>query len=32
VAKVRDFLPVEGSERLSLFGEALPPGLLLGTG
>jgi molecular chaperone DnaK (HSP70) len=32
VAKVRDFLPVEGSERLSLFGEALPPGLVLGTG
>jgi molecular chaperone DnaK (HSP70) len=30
VAKVRDFLPVERSERSGLFGEALPPGLLLG--
>ena len=29
VAKVRDFMPMERSERLSLFGEALPPGLLL---
>jgi len=29
VAKVRDFMPMERSERLSLYGEALPPGLLL---
>ena len=28
-AKVKDFLPVERSERLGLYGEALPPGLIL---
>lgn len=29
VAKVRNFMPMERSERLSLYAEALPPGLLL---
>ncbi len=29
VAKVRGFVPVERGERSSLYGEALPPGLLL---
>jgi molecular chaperone DnaK (HSP70) len=29
-AKVREFMPVDRSERLGLYGEALPPGLLLG--
>jgi molecular chaperone DnaK (HSP70) len=28
-AKVRDYMPLERSERLGLYGEALPPGLLL---
>jgi Molecular chaperone len=28
-ARLREFLPIERSERLGLFGEALPPGLLL---
>ncbi|TVR99690.1 MAG: hypothetical protein EA406_02750 [Rhodospirillales bacterium] len=32
VAKVRDFIPVEQSERPALFGESLPPGLVLGSG
>ena len=27
--RVRDFVPVERAERLSLYGEALPPGLIL---
>lgn len=28
-ARLREFLPIERSERLGLFGEALPPGLIL---
>jgi hypothetical protein len=29
-AKVRELMPIERSERLGLYGEALPPGLILG--
>jgi molecular chaperone DnaK (HSP70) len=32
VMRVEDFVPVERSERVSLYGEALPPGLLLAEG
>ena len=28
-AKLKDFMPVERSERIGLYGEALPPGLIL---
>ncbi len=31
-ARLKDFMPVERSERISLYGEALPPGLILGDG
>jgi molecular chaperone DnaK (HSP70) len=31
-AKVREAMPIERSERLGLYGEALPPGLMLGSG
>jgi hypothetical protein len=31
-AKVREAMPIERSERLGLYGEALPPGLILGDG
>jgi hypothetical protein len=30
-AKVRELMPIERSERLGLYGEALPPGLILGS-
>ena len=30
-AKVRELMPIEQSERLGLYGEALPPGLILGS-
>ena len=28
--RIRNFVPIERAERLSLYGEALPPGLTLG--
>jgi hypothetical protein len=28
--KLKDLMPVDRSERISLYGEALPPGLILG--
>jgi hypothetical protein len=28
-SKVRELMPIERSERLGLYGEALPPGLIL---
>lgn len=31
-AKIKEFMPVERSDRASLYGEALPPGLVFGTG
>jgi hypothetical protein len=31
-AKIRGFIPVEGSDRASLYDEPLPPGLVLSTG
>ncbi len=31
-ARIKAFLPVESAERLSLYGESLPPGLILGDG
>jgi molecular chaperone DnaK (HSP70) len=30
VARLRTFVPIAGSERTSLFGESLPPGLMIG--
>jgi hypothetical protein len=32
VERIRRFVPVERVDRASLFGESLPPGLVLGTG
>ncbi|MGF1641078.1 MAG: Hsp70 family protein [Rhodospirillales bacterium] len=31
-AKIREALPIERADRLALYGEALPPGLILGQG
>ncbi|MGC2577235.1 MAG: hypothetical protein WA376_06620, partial [Terrimicrobiaceae bacterium] len=31
VERIRRFVPVERSDRAGLFGESLPPGLVLGT-
>ena len=30
VARLRTFVPLEGADRAGLFGESLPPGLVLG--
>ena len=30
IARLRTFVPIAGSERTSLFGESLPPGLMIG--
>ena len=30
IGRLRNFVPVEHAERLSLYGEAVPPGLILG--
>ena len=29
-ARIRDYMPVDRSERAGLYGESLPPGLILG--